>query len=165
MHACSVVQLYPHFLEPTDCSLPGSSVHGILQARILEWFAISYSRGSSLPRQGSNPGLMLCRQILYHLNHYFIAKFRWEKEYCSLGCNVLHAAMNTRWTWRGVVWRAELGKPEWWKQESSSEPQGKCGLYLSPRSPPGGPRLLGEAESQPWAGSRGRTRPQEPKGE
>ena len=33
-----------------DCSLPGSSLHGILQARILEWVAISFSRGSSWPR-------------------------------------------------------------------------------------------------------------------
>ena len=33
--------------DPMDCSLPGSSVHGILQARILEWVAISLSRGSS----------------------------------------------------------------------------------------------------------------------
>ena len=36
--------------DPMDCSLPGSSVHGILPARILEWVAISFSRGSSLPR-------------------------------------------------------------------------------------------------------------------
>ena len=33
-----------------DCSLPGSSVHGIFQAIVLEWIAISFSRGSSLPR-------------------------------------------------------------------------------------------------------------------
>ena len=33
-----------------DCSLPGSSVHGIFQARVLEWVAISFSRGSSQPR-------------------------------------------------------------------------------------------------------------------
>ena len=32
--------------DPMDCSLPGSSVHGILQARILEWVAIPFSRGS-----------------------------------------------------------------------------------------------------------------------
>ena len=37
-------------LWPLDCSLPGSSVHGILQARILEWIAIPFSRGSSQPR-------------------------------------------------------------------------------------------------------------------
>ena len=42
----SRVQLW----DPVDCSLPGSSVHGILQARILEWVAISFSRASSQPR-------------------------------------------------------------------------------------------------------------------
>ena len=36
--------------DPVDCSLPGSSVHRILQARILEWVAIAFSRGSSQPR-------------------------------------------------------------------------------------------------------------------
>ena len=36
--------------DPVDCSLPVSSIHGILQARILEWVAISFSRGSSQPR-------------------------------------------------------------------------------------------------------------------
>ena len=36
--------------DPLDCSLPGSFVHGILQARILEWVAISFFRGSSQPR-------------------------------------------------------------------------------------------------------------------
>ena len=36
--------------DPVDCSLPGFSLHGILQARILEWVAISFSRGSSQPR-------------------------------------------------------------------------------------------------------------------
>ena len=38
------------FCDPMDCSLPSSSVHGIFQARKLEWVAISYSRESSLPR-------------------------------------------------------------------------------------------------------------------
>ena len=36
--------------NPTDCSPPGSSIHGILQARILEWVVIPFSRGSSRPR-------------------------------------------------------------------------------------------------------------------
>jgi len=36
--------------NPMDCNLPGSSVHGILQARVLEWVAISFSRRSSQPR-------------------------------------------------------------------------------------------------------------------
>ena len=43
----SVTQPRPALCDPMDCSPPGSSVHGILQARILEWVAISLSRGSS----------------------------------------------------------------------------------------------------------------------
>ena len=46
----SVAQSCPTLCNPVDCSPPGSSVHGILQARILEWVAISFSRGSSQPR-------------------------------------------------------------------------------------------------------------------
>ena len=41
-----VAQLCPTLCDPIDCSLPGSSVHGIPQARILEWVAIPFSRGS-----------------------------------------------------------------------------------------------------------------------
>ena len=55
-----------------DCSPPGSSIHGILQARILEWVAISFSRGSSQPRDqtpGSNPSLPHGRPMLYPLSH------------------------------------------------------------------------------------------------
>ena len=67
--AVSVAQLCPTLCHPVDCSPPGSSVHGILQARILEWTAISFSRGSSRPRQASNLGLLHCRQILYRLSY------------------------------------------------------------------------------------------------
>ena len=52
-------------LQPLDCSSPGSSVHGIVQARILEWVAVFFSRGSSRPRGQtcvSCPG----RRVLYH---------------------------------------------------------------------------------------------------
>ena len=45
-----VAQSCPPLCNPMDCTLPGSSVHGISQARILEWTAISFSRGSSPPR-------------------------------------------------------------------------------------------------------------------
>ena len=38
-------QSYPTLCDPMDCSLPSSSVHGILQSRILEWVAIAFSRG------------------------------------------------------------------------------------------------------------------------
>ena len=45
-----VAQSCPTLCNPMDCSLPGSSVHGIFQATVLEWIAISFSRGSSWPR-------------------------------------------------------------------------------------------------------------------
>ena len=45
-----VTQLCPTLCDPMDCSPPGSSIHGILQSTILEWVVISFSRGSSWPR-------------------------------------------------------------------------------------------------------------------
>ena len=45
--------------DPMDCSLPDSSVHGILQARILEWVALSFSRGSSRPRTRTRVSCLL----------------------------------------------------------------------------------------------------------
>ena len=63
-----VAQLCPSLCNPTDCSPPSSSIHGSLQARTLEWAAISSSRGI-FPTQGSNPDLLHCREILYHLNY------------------------------------------------------------------------------------------------
>ena len=63
--------------NPMDCSPPGSSVHGIFQARILEWVVISSSRGI-FPTQGSNPSLLrqqadsllLCHQGTLSINTY-----------------------------------------------------------------------------------------------
>ena len=69
MHCDKVLasQSYQTLCNPMDCSSPGSSVPGILQARVLEWVAILL-QGIFLT-QVSNPGLLHCRQILYHLNH------------------------------------------------------------------------------------------------
>ena len=48
------LQLCPILCGPMDCGLPGSSVHGILQARIMEWVAMLSSRASSQPRDGTH---------------------------------------------------------------------------------------------------------------
>ena len=63
--------LCPTLCNPLDCSPPGYSVHGILQARILEWVAISYSRGSSQPRDQTHISYVscVCRRVLYHQCH------------------------------------------------------------------------------------------------
>ena len=48
--AAKSLQSCPTLCDPMDCSLPGSSIHGIFQARVLRWVAISFSSGSSWPR-------------------------------------------------------------------------------------------------------------------
>ena len=74
----SITQLHLTLFCPMDCSSPGSPVHGISQARIQEWVAISFSRGSFQSRtQNSNISCISCigRGILYH--------------YCYLGSPVV----------------------------------------------------------------------------
>ena len=62
---CLVAKSYLTLCDPMSCSLPGSFVHGTSQASILEWVAISLSRGSSLPRDRIHVSCV-GRQILYH---------------------------------------------------------------------------------------------------
>ena len=62
-----VTQSYLTLCNPMDGSLPGSSVHGILQARILEWVAILFSRGSSQPRDQTQVSCIA--GTFYHLSH------------------------------------------------------------------------------------------------
>ena len=64
-----VTQSCPTLRDTMDHRLPGSSVHGILQARTLEWFAISFSRGSSWARNRTQV-FYTCRQILCHLSQF-----------------------------------------------------------------------------------------------
>ena len=60
-------QSCPALCDAMNCSLPGSSVHGTFQGRILEWVASPFSRGTFLT-QGSNPSPRCCRQTLYRLS-------------------------------------------------------------------------------------------------
>ena len=67
--AHSVAQSCPTLCNTTDCSPPGSSIHGISQARILEWVAMHSSRGSSQPRDRTPISYIYCIGwwVLYHL--------------------------------------------------------------------------------------------------
>ena len=69
-------------LDAMDCSPPGSSVHGILQARILEWVAMPSSRGSSRPRDQTHISYISCigRRVLYHS--------------CNLGSPITQCVLN-----------------------------------------------------------------------
>ena len=63
-----LAQSCPTLCDPMDSSPPGSFVHGIFQARIVEWIAISYSRGSSWPKGWTCISYIFCigKQIVYH---------------------------------------------------------------------------------------------------
>ena len=61
--------------RPMDYNLPCSSVHGIIQARILGWVAITFSRGSSQPRDGT--------QVSYIGGGFFIIRATWEAPCCN----------------------------------------------------------------------------------
>ena len=88
-----------------DCSPPGSSVHGILQARILEWVLISFSRWSSWPRDRTCLlHLLHCRRILYLLSHWgsswgiaFEAiSGSWNPYHQEMGCAALSVRIQSR---------------------------------------------------------------------
>ena len=58
-----VAQSYPTLCDPMDCILPGSSVHGIFQAVVLEWIAISFSKGSSQPKNRTRVSHIVDRRL------------------------------------------------------------------------------------------------------
>ena len=58
-----VAQSCPTLWDPMDCSLSGSSIHGIFQARVLEWIAISFSRESSRPRDKTQVSCIVGRHF------------------------------------------------------------------------------------------------------
>ena len=68
-NACSVAQLCPTLCDPVDCSPPGSSVHGILQARVLDWAAMPSSRSASRPRDRTCICLLRWQADSLSLNH------------------------------------------------------------------------------------------------
>ena len=70
MHSQSL-QSCPTFCNPLDCSLPASSAHEILQARLIDWIAVPSSRGSSWPRDQTHISYVSCigKHVLYHWHH------------------------------------------------------------------------------------------------
>ena len=89
-----VSQLCPTLCDPMDCSMPGSSIHKIFQARILEWVTISFSRGSSQPRDQTWVSLTEARLFTVWAT----------REVISLCNPLLH------WIW---AWTCDLLWPVW----------------------------------------------------
>ena len=72
-------RLSPVLCDPMDCSLPGSSIYGILQARILKWVSISSSKRSSLPRDRT---CISC--VSWIGSQFFTTSSTWDAPYFSL---------------------------------------------------------------------------------
>ena len=79
-----VTQSCPTLCDPMDCSLQGSSVHGILQARILEWVVMPFSRGSSWPRDQTH--------ISCIAGGFFTTSSTWKKHDRGIQCLSLWSA-------------------------------------------------------------------------
>ena len=90
-----VAQSCPTLCDPVGYSLPGSSVHGIFQAIVLEWIAISFSRGSSQPRDQTRVSRIVDRRFTIWVKCYFSESFKKKNEICAsvykcgTHCNVL----------------------------------------------------------------------------
>ena len=126
-----------------DCTLPGSSVHGISQTRILEWFAISLSRGSywryrfaPLLTQGSNLHLQIGRWILSYWNTreashldanvkqtvYLFWKFP-RPEFLS--CNLIHCMGRCHLAMFAST-SGNKALTNWWKKKSKYSAHSYC---------------------------------------
>ena len=109
----TLARLCPVFCGPMGYSWPGSSVHGIFRASVPEWVRISYSRGSSWPRDRTCVSWVSCtgRQILYHcttrkalnqLNFFFFLKDRFVLTKINYGDNRCYLLNTSIWLpqWR-----------------------------------------------------------------
>ena len=120
-----VAQSCPTLCDPMDCSLPGFSVHGIFQARVLEWVAISFSRGSSRPRDRTWVSCIAGRHFTHrqHIKkqrHYFSNKSPSSQSYgfsihpVMYGCEswtIKRAECQSidafkLWCWRRLFWES-----------------------------------------------------------
>ena len=97
---CLVAQSYLTLCDPMHCNPPEYSVHGILQARILGWVAISFSRGSSQPTHRTWVSC-IGRWILYH---WATREVRWKKlngpvKWQVLNRNSWDRGLSLSWMW------------------------------------------------------------------
>ena len=93
------------FITPMDCSLPGSSAHRILQARILEWVAIPFSRGSSWPRDRSQVSYIAGRLFtIWTIREAHISLY-----ICPNSENILYQDQTLRSTIGSGYWYLNVG--------------------------------------------------------
>ena len=114
-----LLQLCPTLYDPMDCRSPGPSVHGILQARILECVAVSFSRRSSWPRDWTCVSLTSPGLAGMIFNNIVLVKWQCACHYinsCSCVC-VLSHVFTTSWTvacWASLS--VGFSKQEYWSR-------------------------------------------------
>ena len=111
-----VAQSCPTLCDPMDCSLPGSSVHGIFQAIVLEWIAISFSKGSSQPRDRTRVSRIIDRRFTVwargdcprlHVNkqrHYFANRGLSSQRYGFSSSHIWMWVLDYKESWMPKNW-------------------------------------------------------------
>ena len=108
-----VPQSCPTLCNPVDCSLPGSSLHGILQARILKWVAISFSRLSSWPRDRTQVSHVAGRRFnLWVTREAFHAKMGTIKDRNSMDLTEAKDIKNRWQEYIEELYRKDLHDPD-----------------------------------------------------
>ena len=99
-------QSCPTLCNPVDFSLPGSSVHGIFQARVLAWVAISYSRGSSRPRDQTCISCVSCidRWILHHQATWEAHIYMFVYIHTHTSYKILSGGKSLLIGWLAILW-------------------------------------------------------------
>ena len=125
-----ITQWCPTLCDPMDCSPPGSSVKGILQARILKWVAISFSRGSSWPRNWTQVSCIAgrlftdrvtgkpkvqCLKLSTQMWQFF--SFLWRNLHMQFAGGKQHGfefttQLESSWRWWWCCWNEQLGNPK-----------------------------------------------------
>ena len=112
--------------NPVDCSLPGSSLHGILQARVLEWVAISFSRGSSQPGNQTGVSALQADSLPIELSgkcQWFVMSIQINRAVLLILVGLIHTfVVSSRsgrqlfWSWLCSLTCVELAcyRPFWW---------------------------------------------------
>ena len=134
-------QFYPTLCDPVDCSPPGSSIRRILQARVLEWVASSFSRGSSQPRDRTQVSCITGRHFKLWATRgarFLIRTFWKHRDLVSLSQHLpLRPVMISNWTSTQSKGKAGMEMKGWdgtllhdkhqllWEQESQS-----CAVHI-----------------------------------
>ena len=129
----------PTLCNPMDCSPPGFSVCVILQARILEWVAIPFSRGASQHRD-QNTGLLHCSKFFYRLNHQVVYLFFFQNM-TSSGFLIVSLKISTKAPIRKtefVEWSATILHPHYAPSQvtESSHRLNLCKFHLQHKNSP-----------------------------